>query len=439
MDELIEYEYLSVEKLFFKYSYFSFLGMISQGIMTIVEGFIIGRVNSGFALIGLIMPIEYLMLAISGVLSVGISTQISLYYGEKNYKKVNEVYITGMIITLIISSVLMIILFFYADKIALILGTDNILLEKMTLFIKIYAIGYPFCIFGIIIITILKSIEKPKIAGYILSFSSFLSLLILYILVYKLKYIVLGISLYYVLSIGISCIGYFFVYNNELLSLKNIMFDKKIVKDIFVIGIPYLFLQFSIAIFTVVINNLLGKFGINYVIAFSIINAIIIYTLNCIAMSIPSGISPIISYFYSSKKYNKMKKIIKISIFSEILLVGLFCLLVLFYLKSIMIHFTDDKQTLSIIKENIIFILILIPFGYIGNVVSMYFQAIKCIKESIFLSILKYMLLMVPFMIGLYFIFNIKGIFYSFILSDIITFFISIIMIKRRLCLIEKE
>ena len=54
--------------LFTKYSFLTFVGMIAQCIMVLCEGIIIGNGlgTEGLACVELIMPMEYLMLALGG-------------------------------------------------------------------------------------------------------------------------------------------------------------------------------------------------------------------------------------------------------------------------------------------------------------------------------------------------------------------------------------
>ena len=62
-----------------------FVGMIAQCIMVLCEGIIIGNGlgTEGLACVELIMPMEYLMLALGGFFAIGISTIAGIRLGKR--------------------------------------------------------------------------------------------------------------------------------------------------------------------------------------------------------------------------------------------------------------------------------------------------------------------------------------------------------------------
>ena len=74
--------------LFTKYSFLTFVGMIAQCIMVLCEGIIIGNGlgTEGLACVELIMPMEYLMLALGGFFAIGISTIAGIRLGNGDPK-----------------------------------------------------------------------------------------------------------------------------------------------------------------------------------------------------------------------------------------------------------------------------------------------------------------------------------------------------------------
>ena len=74
--------------LFTKYSFLTFVGMIAQCIMVLCEGIIIGNGlgTEGLACVELIMPMEYLMLALGGFFAIGISTIAGIRLGNGTRK-----------------------------------------------------------------------------------------------------------------------------------------------------------------------------------------------------------------------------------------------------------------------------------------------------------------------------------------------------------------
>lgn len=79
-----EFASQSMVPLFVKYAGLAFIGLLAQGIMVFCEGIIIGNGlgTEGLAIVAILMPIEYVNLALHGFFGIGISTLCAMKLGD---------------------------------------------------------------------------------------------------------------------------------------------------------------------------------------------------------------------------------------------------------------------------------------------------------------------------------------------------------------------
>lgn len=294
--------------LFTKYSFLTFIGMISQCIMVMFEGVIIGNGlgTEGLACVELIMPMEYLMLALGGAFAIGISTIAAIRLGDNDPEGARRAYGQGTLFTLIFMVALSSLIFIFAEPVARLIGTPEEYVDMMIVFLRIFMVGYPFCVIGHIVVYIARVDEKPGIATWAMTSSAVIALAWLYVSTYVLKLGIPGSAVYYASSIGIwgLFIGYFIISKKTIFKtrMEDLRFDWTLIREIIKIGFPFLLVQASSTVFGIVINNFLGRYGTPLdLAAYAVINGYIIYILMMITQSITGGMQPIASFISGRK------------------------------------------------------------------------------------------------------------------------------------------
>ena len=92
-----------VKTLFLKYSFITFMGMMSQLIMVLLEGIIIGHGlgADGFGTIALFMPLETLNIALGGFFGLGVSTLVGIKLGQNREEDARKSFANGFWFSLI--------------------------------------------------------------------------------------------------------------------------------------------------------------------------------------------------------------------------------------------------------------------------------------------------------------------------------------------------
>ena len=228
--------------LFTKYSFLTFVGMIAQCIMVLCEGIIIGNGlgTEGLACVELIMPMEYLMLALGDFFAIGISTIAGIRLGNGDPEGARRAYGQGTLFTLLAMVILSAIIFIFAGPVADLMGTPAEYKDMMIIFLRIFMVGYPFCVIGHIVVYMARVDEKPAIATWAMTSSAVIALAWLYVSTYILK---LGIPGERFITPSPSESGaclFFTLFSARIPLLKirkeDLHFDKNLIMEIMKIG-----------------------------------------------------------------------------------------------------------------------------------------------------------------------------------------------------------
>lgn len=432
--------------LFVKYSVLTLIGMLAQGIMVICEGIIIGRGlgENGMACVGLIMPLEYLMLALGGFFAIGVSTLAAMKLGDGDEAGARKVYGQGLWFSAIAIILIAVVIFILASPVANLLGATPDLHSSIVLFIRIFMVGYPFCIIGHVVVYMARVDEKPSIATWAMSLSAVLALIWLYASVFIFKFGIAGCAGYYASSIGIWGIFLlYFIYSKKTIfkaHVSDLKFDKSIIADIVKIGFPYLLVQASTSVFTIVLNNFLGKFGGELdIAAFAVINGYIVYILMMITQSTTGGLQPIASYNYGAKMYDRVMSLIKVGIGGNILAVYVLGIIFMIFATPVCTLFIGaGSELIPLAAKYTRVIVSCTALGLTANLMSGYFQSVERVIESTILGICRYIIFGIPAIFIMANVLGITGVWFSQPVSDCLSFVLSLVLAGMELKRLKK-
>lgn len=432
--------------LFVKYSVLTLIGMLAQGIMVICEGIIIGRGlgENGMACVGLIMPLEYLMLALGGFFAIGVSTLAAMKLGDGDEAGARKVYGQGLWFSAIAIILIAVVIFILASPVANLLGATPDLHSSIVLFIRIFMVGYPFCIIGHVVVYMARVDEKPSIATWAMSLSAVLALIWLYASVFIFKFGIAGCAGYYASSIGIWGIFLlYFIFSKKTIfkaHVSDLKFDKSIIADIVKIGFPYLLVQASTSVFTIVLNNFLGKFGGELdIAAFAVINGYIVYILMMITQSTTGGLQPIASYNYGAKMYDRVMSLIKVGIGGNILAVYVLGIIFMIFATPVCTLFIGaGSELIPLAAKYTRVIVSCTALGLTANLMSGYFQSVERVIESTILGICRYIIFGIPAIFIMANVLGITGVWFSQPVSDCLSFVLSLILAGMELKRLKK-
>ena len=200
-------------------------------------------------------------------------------------------------------------------------------------------------------------------------------------------------------------------------------------KSIVGIGLSPFMVNICGSLIIIVINNSLKQYGGDLAIgAYGIINRVLtLYTMTEIGLSM--GMQPIIGYNYGAKNYARVEKTLKTGIITGVVITSsgfIICEAIPHFVSAL---FTDNKELINMSASGLRYIILMFPLVGAQIVIGNYFQSIGKAKISIFLSMTRQLIYLLPALIILPFFFGLNGIWLSIPFSDVLAFTTSVICI----------
>ncbi len=179
------------------------------------------------------------------------------------------------------------------------------------------------------------------------------------------------------------------------------------------------------------INQLLGKYGGDMAIgAYGIINRITMLFL-MVCMGFNQGLQPIAGYNYGARQYHRVKEVFLLTAKWEILVTSV-CFLVSELIPEVAIRlFTSDPALIKMAAHGMRVMnaaVFMVGFAVVsGNL----FQCLGMVKISIFLSLTRQLIFLIPLIYTLPLWLKETGVWVSFPIADLVSSMISLFFILR--------
>lgn len=413
-----------ISRLILDYSIPSIVGTVVMSVYNIVDRIFIGQVVGAMAISGLSLtfPFMILLMAFGMLIGAGASSRISITLGENDKARAEKIMGNAMTLSFIISgSVSVLTYIFMGDLLRFFGGTDQTIVYAET-YMKIIV---PFAVLSAVNFgfnNILRASGFPRAAMYTMIIGAAANVMLdaLFILVFK--WGIEGAAWATIISYGISCfwvLSHFFRSDSTLKFRKHhFMLSRDIVNSILSIGLSPFSMQLATSMVMIIINSTLLKYGGDLAIgAYGIINSLIILVV-MVVLGLNQGTQPIVGYNYGAKKYDRMFKTLKYSIgIATILTTSGFLFGVLNAEFSVK-FFTSDEELIRIASNALRISIIMFPVVGFQIVISNFFQSIGKAKVSIFLSLTRQFILLIPAMLVLPHFFQLNGAWIAMPVSD---------------------
>jgi putative MATE family efflux protein len=282
---------------------------------------------------------------------------------------------------------------------------------------------------------LLRAASKPKQAMYATIFTVVLNTALDPIFIYTLDMGIRGAALATILSQTTALCWQIKQFSNphELLHFKRGIYklDWSIIKNILAIGVSPLAMNTCSCIIVIFINTALVKYGGDLAVgAYGIANRIG-FLFFMIVMGINQGMQPIAGYNYGAMHFDRMLKVLKLSMISATAIMAFGWLVGELMPYPCARLFTTDAELIEQAVKGIR--LNMIAFPLIGSqaVITNFFQSIGKAKISIFLSLSRQMIFLLPLLVALPPMLVVNGVWYALPTSDTVAFLVTwIIMIR---------
>ncbi len=382
------------------------------------------------------------------MLGDGSSSYLSLKLGEKKKDEAARGVGNGILLSVIISVLFCIITLVFLPQLLNLFGCTDNLRDYALSYGKIIAIGFPFMMIGSSLNSVIRADGSPKYAMTSMVLGAVLNTILDPIFIFVFHKGVEGAAIATIFSQFITFIlnvWYIKKFKSIKLNKGALKLKFNIAKKVSALGISSFITQMSFVVVMAFENNLLGKYGAESkfgpeipITVFGIVMKIS-QILNSIVIGIAAGSQPIFGYNYGARKFDRVKKALKMVLLLSVATSGIaFILFQTIPDKLIAIFGSGDENYMEFACLAFRTYLLLCICNGIQIPSGIFFQAIgKSIKSAI-LSLSRQILFLIPAMIILGEMFGVIGVLYSGPVADGLAFVIAGILLILELKNLKK-
>lgn len=421
-----------VGKLLTQYALPAIVAMTASSLYNIIDRAFIGQVVGPEAIagLGITFPFMNLSAAFGAAVGVGASTCISVKLGQRDYKRAQLLLGNTVTLNLIIGFLFMVVCLVFLEPILRFFGASDATLPYAKEFMTVILLGNMVTHMYFGMNAVLRAAGKPKHAMYATLFTVACNIVLIVAFVWWLRWGIRGAALATIVSQSLALCWQMWLFSdkNEILHLRWGIYRLRgyLVRNIVAIGISPFLMQTTSCIIVIFMNNQFVRYGGDMAVgAYSIANSMVMVFFMFV-MGMIQGMQPIVGYNYGAEKYDRMFRCLWLTIgcATAILLVGWG--LSMAFPRQIARIFTTDETLLELSARGIV--IDMLVFFVVGSqaVITNFFQCLGKVKISIFLSLSRQLILLLPMAYVFPMFWGLDGVWYSMPVSDFGSFAMTI-------------
>ena len=428
----------NILNLFWKFALPAVVGVVIAGIQGIIDGFFIGNAVGGQGLAGVTLAYPpYLVIIGAGVIiGIGSSSLTALELGKGNTKGALDIVHNAFPLCLLAGVIFTIGGLIFCKTSINLLGASGTALNFAREYLQIIFLGSVFMTLTIALDPLVRNDGKPKLCMQIMVAGIVVNVVLDYLFVMRMGMGVSGAAIATVTAFALPAVllmHYLFGSEAKLrLQLKAMRLNTGTVLQILKAGTPSFVMQISLALVLFAHNYMLLIYGSELAVsAYGIIGYVfsIFYML---FEGIALGVQPIIGFNYGAGCYERVSKILKLTILSCILVGASGFLLIYFFSENLVQIFNrGDSELLAVTLRgmNICMVSLLVE----GTVLltAIYYQSINRVRAALFIHLGKIFFFLFPLLFVLPRFFGLDGVWSAAPATEYIMMVVVLVMLSK--------
>ncbi len=436
---------MKIPKLLYSISVPIIISMIVQAMYNIVDSIFVAQFDNdaGTGALTLAFPIQNLILAMSLGLAVGTNALLSRSLGQKDKEKADLVAGQGFFLTLCGYIPFLIFgLFFLEPFVKMQTGDKTLLYQYSMDYLSIVTVGSVGVFIQVITERLMQATGKSVHSMIIQLSGAVVNIILDPLLIFGyLGFPVMGVkgaAIATVIGQFVAAgIGIFMnlMFNKEIkLKIKNFIPKLKILAEMLVIGIPSVFMQAIGSVMTFAMNNILLAFSQSAMNVFGVYFKLQSFVFMPV-FGLNNGMIPIVSYNYGAKRRDRMAAAIKLALVTAVAYMAIGFLVFQIFPTALLGLFNATDAMIKIGVPALRTISISFIFASFSVILISMFQALGKSIYSLFVSIGRQLVILIPAAYLLSLSGNVDLVWWSFPIAEIVglalTASFSVIVVRR--------
>ncbi len=398
--------------------------MLINALYNVVDTIFIGRGVGALAIGGLTVafPFQIFTMAVAMLLGTGAASVVSRALGTGDRERAARTVGTTIASAALIGVVLAVVGFTLTDPILRLFGASERLLPYATEYLTTILYGIPFIVVAMASNNLIRAEGNPKMSMLVMLVGAVTNIILDPIFIFGFGLGIRGAALATVISQALSLlvtVGYFAGGRSTFdLHLRHFFPNVRLLRPVLLLGLPAFIRQFGGSFLAVLVNNAALQYGGDLAIAsFGAINRLLVFALMPI-FGLAQGYQPIAGYNYGAGRMDRVKQSTRLTGMVAVAVSGFFFAVMVAFPRSLLSVFTDSVEMLNIAvpaMRTVVFVLPLVGFQVVG---ATFFLAVGKAVPSLFLGMLRQVILLIPLVAILPPLLGLRGLWIAFPIAD---------------------
>ena len=434
-----------VGRLLTQYALPAIIAMTASSLYNMVDSIFIGQGVGALAISGLAVTFPFMNLsaAFGAGVGVGASSYLSVKLGQKDYAKAQRILGNNVSLNIIISILFSVVSLVFLDPILFFFGASDQTIPYAREYMIVILLGNIITHLYFGMNAVLRAASKPRQAMYTTIFTVVLNSMLDPLFIYTFDMGIRGAAVATILSQTVALVWQLKLFSDksELLHLQKGIYrlDRRIVRNILGIGISPFAMNATACLVAIFVNQRLLEYGGDLAVgAYGIANRVgFIFIM--INFGVNQGMQPIAGYNYGAQNYDRLMRVLKLAMIAGTCITTSGFLVAEFIPHICVSLFTSDTELTELSVNGLRIMMAAMPIVGYQMVVTNFFQSIGKAKISIFLSLSRQLLFLVPLLAVMPLFFGVSGVWVAMPISDSLSALLALIMMVRYMKIFKRE
>ena len=443
-----------IGKLMRKYAIPCVISLLVAALYNIVDQLFIANASYlgsyGNAANTVVYPLTVVALAIAVMIGDGCCAFVSIALGRRQNERAHRSIGNAVVLSIVSSLVLTALYFIFQSQILTVFGSrvnDETYLHSREYFTWI-SMGIPFYMFGQAMNPIIRSDGSPKFAMVSTVAGAVLNIILDPIFIYVFKWGMMGAAVATVIgqvATAVLAAGYLFHTKAVKLEKSSFKLDIRLDGEFLALGVCSFLAQISLVAAMLAIQNMVVKYGAQdeifgqaqYAqIPMAVLGIVMKFfqIVISIVIGMAAGCIPIVGFNIGANKKGRVRELLKKLITAEAI-VGLIALLIVEFLPRQLIGLfgaaNESAYYTDFAVRSFRIYLCMMILACVNKAAFIFLQSMGKAAVSTMLSMVREVVFGVGFALLLPLFFSLDGVLYSMPVSDVLTFFISVAVLRK--------
>lgn len=392
-----------VGSLLLQYAIPAIVAMAASSVYNVIDGIFIGQGVGPEAIMGLALttPLMSLTAAFGAMVGVGAATLMSVKLGQRDYDTAKKILGNVVLMNVGIGLLLSLVLLLFIEPILLFFGASQATLPYAQQFMTVILLGNVVTHLYLGLNAMLRSTNRPKKAMHATFGTVLINCVLAPLFIFVLGWGIRGAALATVLA-QLCMLAWqirLFTRPDDMIHLERHLLkaDVHIMRESLMVGLPQLLINLCACLVAATMTRSLTVYGGDVAVgAFGICNRLLLLVV-MISIGLNQGMQPIAGYNFGARRYDRVVGVLRITlVWATVVTLSGFVVGTFFAEPIVTLFAKDSPELVGTASHALNCMVMCFPIVGIQIVSTAFFQSIGYAGKSIFLSLTRQLIFLVP-------------------------------------------